>query len=40
MAYPTAVIVGTLVVLVLRLASLRLGVTIPQPQWITREDDS
>lgn len=40
MAYPQAVVVGTLVVLALRLASLRLGLTIPQPQWISRSDDS
>ena len=39
-AYPQAVIVGILAVLVLRLASLRLGVTIPQPQWMSRSDDS
>jgi uncharacterized membrane protein YeiH len=37
--YGEAVIVGVVVVVLLRLASLRLGVTVPKPQWMEGEED-
>jgi uncharacterized membrane protein YeiH len=36
--YGEAAIVGVLVVMLLRLASLRLGVTVPRPQWLDDQE--
>jgi uncharacterized membrane protein YeiH len=40
LAYPQSVLIGSFVVLGLRLLSLRTGVTIPRPQWTPGADDS
>jgi len=36
--YGEAALVGVLVVMLLRLASLRLGVTVPKPQWLDSQE--